>query len=105
LTGSAVAMYTYIMRRTQIYLTDEEATALKRASKKSGASMSDLIRSAIDQTYVRDEAPPSKEEALRIIQETFGAWKGRTETGEEYVERMRPGRLARLHGLRDEAGR
>jgi hypothetical protein len=93
------------MRRTQIYLTDEEAAALKRESKKNGASMSDLIRSAIDQTYVRDGGQPSKEEALRIINETFGAWQGRTETGEEYVERMRSGRLARLHGWRDDAGR
>jgi len=98
-------MYTYIMRRTQIYLTDKETEVLKRASKKSGASMSDLIRSAIDQTYVRGEGQPSREEALRIVNDTFGAWKGRTETGEEYVERMRPGRLARLHGWRDEAGR
>ena len=93
------------MRRTQIYLTDEEAQALKRASAKSGASMSDLIRSAIDQTYVSDDGPPSKEEALRMINDSFGAWKDRTETGEEYVERMRSGRLARLHRWRDEAGR
>jgi Ribbon-helix-helix protein, copG family len=98
-------MYTYIMRRTQIYLTDEEAQALKRASKKGGASMSDLIRSAIDETYVRGDGQPPKEQALRMINESFGAWQGRTETGEEYVERMRSGRLGRLHGWRDEAGR
>jgi hypothetical protein len=91
-------MYTYIMRRTQIYLTDEEAVALKRASEKSGASMSTLIRSAIDQTYVRAEGLPSKEDALRIIAETAGAWKGRTETGEEYVERIRPGLIRRRYG-------
>jgi len=41
------------MRRTQIYLTDEEAVALKRASEKSGASMSTLIRSAIDHADYR----------------------------------------------------
>lgn len=91
-------MYTYIMRRTQIYLTDEEADALKRAGKKTGLSMSDLIRTAIDQTYVGSDGPPTKEEALRMINDSFGAWKGRTETGEEYVERMRSGRLGRLHG-------
>ena len=97
-------MYTYIMRRTQIYLTDEEAEALKRASGKTGASMSDLIRSAIDERYVRGQGPLSKEEALRAISDSFGAWKDRTETGEEYVERVRSGRLARLHGWDDEAG-
>ena len=98
-------MYIYIMRRTQIYLTDQEAAALKRASTKTGQSMSDLIRSAIDERYVRGDGPLSKEEALRAINDSFGAWKDRTETGEEYVERMRSGRLARLHGWRDEAGR
>jgi hypothetical protein len=97
-------MYTYIMRRTQIYLTDEEAGALKRVSKKTGASMSDLIRSAIDERYVRGDGPLSKADALRAINDSFGAWKDRTETGEEYVERLRSGRLARLHGWRDEAG-
>lgn len=97
-------MYTYIMRRTQIYLTDQEAAALKRAGEKSGASMSDLIRSAVDATYVRGEGPLSTEDALRAIDDSFGAWTGRTETGEQYVERMRSGRLARLHGVRDEAG-
>ena len=98
-------MYTYIMRRTQIYLTDEESDALKQEAKKNGASMSDLIRSAIDQTYVRGEGVLSREEALRAINESYGAWTGRTETGEEYVERMRSGRLGRLHGWGDEAGR
>ena len=98
-------MYTYIVRRTQIYLTDEEAAALRRASTRSGATMSDLIRTAIDQTYLRGDVPLSKDEALRVIDDSFGAWTGRTETGEEYVERMRPGRLATLHGWHDEARR
>ena len=93
-------MYTYIMRRTQIYLTDEEAEALRRQAKKQGASMSDLIRSAIDEKFVHGKRLLTKAEELRVIDQTFGAWKGRTETGEEYVERMRSGRLGRLHGLR-----
>jgi hypothetical protein len=97
LTVLAAKMYTYIMRRTQIYLTDEEVKALKRQTKRTGASMSELIRSAIEQTYVR-AGQPTKEEALRIINDTAGAWKGRTETGEEYVERMRPGLLRRRYG-------
>jgi hypothetical protein len=90
-------MYTYIMRRTQIYLTDEEATALKRASKKSGLSMSDLIRTAVDEKFLSGEMTPA--DRIRAVEESFGAWKDRTETGEEYVERIRSGRLARLHGL------
>lgn len=89
-------MYTYIMRRTQIYLTDEEAEALKRVSKKSGLSMSDLIRTAVDEKFLSGEMTTA--EKIRAVEESFGAWTGRTETGEEYVERMRSGRLARLHG-------
>jgi hypothetical protein len=92
-------MYTYIMRRTQIYLTEEEAAALKHASKQSGLSMSDLIRTAVDDRFLSGELTAA--ERIRAVEESFGAWTGRTETGEEYVERMRPGRLARLHGLDD----
>lgn len=93
-------MYTYIMRRTQIYLTDAEAEALKRQTKRSGASMSELIRSAIEQTYVRDGGQLTKEQALRIIDQTAGAWSGRSETGADYVERIRPGLLRRRYGRR-----
>ena len=89
-------MYTYIMRRTQIYLTDAEAEALKHASKKSGLSMSDLIRTAVDEKFLPGQM--TTEERIRAIEESFGAWKGRTETGEAYVERIRSGRLGRLHG-------
>jgi hypothetical protein len=84
------------MRRTQIYLTEAEASALKRESKKSGLSMSDLIRTAVDERFLPGALTTA--EKIRAVEESFGAWKGRTETGEEYVERMRSGRLARLHG-------
>ena len=90
-------MYTYIVRRTQIYLTDEEARALNREEARTGRSMSDLIREAIDDRYVT-KSSLSKEQKLRALARSFGSWKGRTETGEEYVERLRSGRLARLHG-------
>ncbi|MDP9245633.1 MAG: ribbon-helix-helix protein, CopG family [Chloroflexota bacterium] len=85
------------MRRTQIYLTDEEAHALKRASKETGLSMSDLVRTAVDEKFLLGQMTTA--EKIRAVEESFGAWTGRTETGEQYVERMRSGRLARLHGL------
>ena len=90
-------MYTYIVRRTQIYLTVEESQALARERKKTGVSMSELIRGAIDEKFLNDR-PLTTEEKLRILDRSRGAWKGRTETGEQYVERIRSGRLARLHG-------
>lgn len=65
--------------------------------------MSDLIRDAIDRVYASASTPEpmTLEEKLRVIRETAGAWKDRDETGEEYVERLRSGRLGRLHGWRD----
>lgn len=92
-------MYTYIMRRTQIYLTDEEAAALKGASRETGLSMSDLVRTAVDEKYLPGQMTTA--EKIRAVEESFGAWTGRTETGEQYVERLRSGRLARLHGLEE----
>jgi len=83
------------MNRTQIYLTDEEDKALSERSNKTGRSKSDLIREAIDTTYLRDASDP--EAFLKVLKRTSGAWKQRRETGAEYVERMRRGRLSKLH--------
>jgi predicted transcriptional regulator len=86
-------MYTYIMNRTQIYLNDEEARALEREARATGRTKSRLIRDAIDRVYLggRDAS-----ELLRSLEESAGAWR-RREDGAAYVERMRSGRLARLH--------
>ncbi len=46
-----VAMYTYIVDRTQIYLTPEESAALERASIETGKTRSQLVREAIDEKY------------------------------------------------------
>ena len=85
----------------QIDLTDGDVEALRRASTTSGASVFHRIRSAIDQTSVDGNDRPSRAAALRMVNDRFGAWNGRTETGEQDVERMRSGRLARLHRRRE----
>ena len=95
--GRAVAMYTYIMTRTQIYLSDEEAFALERESRSSGRTKSRLIRDAIDRVYLTT----NHEALLRVLKRTAGAWR-RREGGAAYVERLRSGRLARIHGERGE---
>lgn len=93
-----MAMYTYIVERTQIYLSREEATALDREAKRRGQTRSHLIREAIDRVYLSE---PSQEEVLEALDASFGAWKNRSESGEEYVERIRSGdRLAELWGER-----
>lgn len=88
-------MYIYIMHRTQIYLTDEEERALSDQAKVTGRSKSDLIREAIDARYLKATADTVT--VLKVLDDTSGAWKGRRETGAEYVKKLRSGRLGRLY--------
>jgi len=97
-TASALAsdhdtMYTYIVERTQIYLTETERAALDRLAATTGRTKSQLIREAIEAHYL---ARPDMEQALRVLDETFGAWAGDGRPdGAGYVEIVRPGNLAR----------
>lgn len=88
-------MYTYIMERTQIYLTRRESSALARLSKATGRTRSQLIREAISAQYLDSG---DSEELLAALDATAGLWADRTESGEAYVERIRDGRLTRLQG-------
>ena len=92
-------MYTsYIMRRTQIYLTEEQGRLLKSRSKATGRTISELIRAAIDSAY-RRRREMSRSGKVRIARRTAGSWVGFPESGAEYVERIRGSkRLSRLSG-------
>ena len=91
-------MYIYIVDRTQIYLSRAQASALEREARRTGHTRSHLIRDAIDQAYL---PAPANERLLAALDVSAGAWTGRTQTGEEFVERMRSGqRLAELWGDR-----
>ncbi len=87
----------YIMRRTQIYLTDEQKSLLESRSKASGRTVSDLIRAAISNLYSRPRAL-SRVQRVRVARRTVGSWSDFPETGKNYVDRVRGSRrLARLH--------
>jgi predicted DNA-binding protein len=89
-------MYMYIVERTQIYLSREQAAVLDREAKRRGTTRSHLIREAITERYgaARDRA--AIESALRA---SAGAWLGRRDDGETYVEKLRTGRRWRdLYG-------
>src|SRR3970282_2894380 len=47
LAADRLTMYTYIMQRTPIYLTDEETAALDRLTETPGRTKSDLLRAAM----------------------------------------------------------
>lgn len=87
----------YIMRRTQIYLSEDQGRLLEERSRATGRSVSELIRAAIDDVYAGGRRMGRAERA-RVARQTAGAWKDFEESGAAYTERLRGGRrLARLH--------
>jgi Arc/MetJ-type ribon-helix-helix transcriptional regulator len=52
------------MKRTQISLTPEQHRALKDISRRTGRSMSDLVRESVDRFIERNAAPASRALAL-----------------------------------------
>lgn len=82
-------MYTYIVERTQIYLTKAQGVALDREARRTGTTRSHLIREAIEERY--GTAGSDRDRIRRALEATAGLWKDRDETGVEYVERMRSG--------------
>ena len=94
-------MYIYIVERTQIYLSREQAAALDREAKRTGTTRSHLIREAIEARYGPDRDADEVREALRA---TAGLWSDRSESGQSYVERLRSGRrMGDLYPADDEA--
>jgi hypothetical protein len=87
-------MYTYIVQRTQIYLTRRETAALERAARDTGLTRSQLIRDAIEARYLSNA---EEQDVLAALEASAGLWSDRSETGEAVVERLRAGRLARQH--------
>jgi Ribbon-helix-helix domain len=74
--------------RTQITLTEEQYSRLLTLSGKTGLSLSELVRRALDRTYSGS--------GVQALADGFGAWGGRPLDGEAYVERLRQGLAARL---------
>lgn len=77
------------MKRTQISLTDEDRRVLDAEAKRTGRSISALIREAVGQVY---GSRRETESDLRAIDQALGAWDGREFDGAGYVEQIRSGR-------------
>lgn len=76
------------MNRTQISLSDADRDVLEAARRRTGQSMSALIRDAIRSTYGSTSALDSVRAAL---DSTFGVTAG-GESGEALVDSIRSGR-------------
>ena len=84
----------YIMRRTQLYLDEDIWKLLHVLSQQSKASVSDLVRQAVEEKYV---AKASNRQ--QVFEAVVGIWKNRRDVAnsERYVRRLRRGRrLERL---------
>ncbi len=81
----------YIMRRTQIYLDDEQDRALADRAKATGRTKSNLIRQAID-AYLAHPGPAEQElaEFRAAVDAAFGV-APHLEDGATYVSGVRAG--------------
>lgn len=84
------------MHRTQVLLEGEQYEQLKAESARSGRSIGELIRAAVDRAYRRDPA-----ERVAALRKARGAWAERDDIGDgvAYVDRLPPGMAARLAEL------
>jgi hypothetical protein len=83
------------VHRTQITLTDAQYSRLRDESARSGRSLAELVRRALDGRY---EAA-SQADRLRLLDSAFGGWADRDEGGAAFVERVRSGTARRLRGI------
>jgi hypothetical protein len=71
-------------RRTQITLSDAQYDLLKRESERTGTSLAELVRRAVDRVYGRRRA-----RGVDGFEASFGIWRDRDFDGAEYVSRIR----------------
>jgi hypothetical protein len=82
----------FIMKRTQIYLEDETYGYLISESRKSGKTMSEVIREII-----RSDIDRKRENLLESSGKVFGIWSDKDFDTNEYLRDLR--RSNRLNNL------
>lgn len=98
--GAAHDVYSYIVRRTQIYLDDEQTARLDRRAAAEGGTRSMVIRRAVDRYLTQEERDTAEWRARwrKAVDETSGI-APHLEEGAEYVEGLRRLDAERLSGL------
>lgn len=72
-------MVTSMSHRTQITLTDEQYERLQSEVERTGSSMAELVRRAIDRTYLPDT---EVERRLAGLRASAGVWADRDDIGD-----------------------
>lgn len=72
------------MKRTQIYIDENTYKLLKKESKITGKTISELIRESIKGKMNR-----RVDEILRRTEEVYGIWKDREFDTQEYIRDLR----------------
>ncbi|MGH8937579.1 MAG: CopG family transcriptional regulator [Acidimicrobiia bacterium] len=84
------------MRRTQIYLEDQQHRRLSERARRSGQTVSELIREAIDVFLAGGTGPARQlDRYRRVVEDTFGI-APYLPSGRDYTDRLREADRARL---------
>jgi Arc/MetJ-type ribon-helix-helix transcriptional regulator len=89
----------YIMRRTQIYLDDEQHQRLSERARQTGRSMSELIRNAVDRDLDGDGDEETKLQRFRETVRAVAGCAPYLEDGATYVARLREADRERMEEL------
>ena len=76
------------MKRTQLYLEENEHARLASLSEVTGKSVSQLVREAVHQVYGENLSIENK---LALVNSAIGIWKDRRFDTEKYIRRLRRG--------------
>jgi predicted DNA-binding protein len=88
----------YIMKRTQIYLDQDQDARLATRARAAGTTKSTLIRNAIEEYLAKPDADARLAE-LRVVLDELGVIPLRLVDGAAYVETLRGADAARQDDL------
>jgi hypothetical protein len=78
--------------RTQITLTDDQYDRLRTESERTGISLAELVRRAVDRSY----GTTKHATLIQALDDSFGSWTNRDFDGADYVDGLRRGMARRL---------
>lgn len=73
------------MHRTQIYMGEDEWSAVKWSAKSTGNSASEMIRAAVREVYMT----PQKGDFDAVLDAVAGVWTDRTMKTDRFIRALR----------------